>query len=165
MLMVSFASVIVSGFSDKVVAGPFTIGFTINVSAQPTLNISEPVRRNGFNEYDLQLKAGPLRGRMINVTIDDYRNSTDVSEPRLISLITDTIKSNSYRINWNKVSIGNVPGIVALVQDSESLASYSIAAYSPDGDGKAGHTIILIRSSLSEDSTDLFLRSFKVYRT
>jgi hypothetical protein len=162
--MFSLASAIVSGFSDKVVAGPFTIGFTINASAQPTINVSGPAKQNGFNEYDLQLKAGPLRGRMINVTIDDYQNSTDVSEPRLISLITDMVKSNSYRINWNKLSIGSVPGIMAQIQDSESLMSYSIAAYSPDGNSKQGNIIILIKSSLSEDVTDSFLRNFKVSR-
>jgi hypothetical protein len=164
MLMLSFAPAIVSGFSDKAVAGPFTIVFTINASAQPTINVSGPVKQNGSNEYDLQLKAGPLRGRMINVTIDDYQNSTDVSEPRLISLITDRIKSNSYRINWNTLNIGSVPGIMAQIQDSQSLMSYSIAAYSPDGNGKQGNTIILIKSSLSEDVTDSFLRNFKVSR-
>jgi hypothetical protein len=95
---------------------------------------------------------------VINVTIDDYKNATDISETRLMSLITDMIRSNSYKLNRNKVSIVSVPGIMAMVQGSESVASYSIAACSPDGDGKRGNTIVFIKSFLSMDVTDSFLK-------
>lgn len=165
VLALSISSAIASGFSGKAVVGPFTIGFIINASAQPTINVSETSKQDGFNEYDIQLRAGPFKGRMINVTIDDYSNSTDVSEPRLINLIMDTVKSSSYKANWNKVSIENVTGIMAQIQDSESFIPYSIAAYSPDGNGKQGNTIILIKSSLSQDVTDSFLHTFRVSRS
>lgn len=162
--VLSLAQAIVSGFSDSVDVGPFAIGFTINASVQPTINISGPIKQGGFNEYRSGIRTISLSPKAINVTIDDYQNSTDVSEPRLMNSITDMIKSNSYKLDWNKVSIGGIPGIIAQVQDSESLASYSIAAYSPDGDGKKGDTIVLIESSLSRDVTNSFLKDLKIQR-
>ena len=164
MTMLSLAPVIVSGFSDKVDIGPFAVGFTINASVQPTINISAPVKQNGFDEYRFGIKTISLDPRAINVTIDDYQNSTDVSESRLMNLMTEMIKSNSYKLDWNKVSIGSTPGVMAQVQDSESFASYSIAAYSPDGDGKKGNTIALIESSLTRDVTNSFLKDLKIQR-
>ena len=164
MTILSLMLVNVSGFSDKVDVGPFSVGFAINASIQPTINASGPINLSGFHEYEFQIRIASLNPRVINVTIDDYKNTTDVSETRLMSLITDMIRSNSYKLNWNKVSIGNVPGIMALVQDSESLASYSIAAYSPDGDGKKGNTIVFIKSFLSRDVTDSFFKDLKLRR-
>jgi hypothetical protein len=162
--ILSLAPVIVSGFSDKVDVGPFVIGFTLNTSVQPTINASGPIKENGFNEYRLGIKTNFLNPGAINVTIDDYQNSTEVSETRLMNMITEMIKSNSYKLDWNKVSIRSIPGIMAQVQDSESFASYSIAAYSPDGDGKKGNTIVLIESSLSKDVTNSFLKDLKIQR-
>lgn len=162
--ILSLAPVTVSGFSDKVDVGPFVIGFTLNTSVQPTINASGPIKENGFNEYRFGIKTNSLNPRTINLTIDDYQNSTDVSETRLMNLITDMIKSNSYKLDWNKAEIGNIPGIMAQVQDSESFASYSIAAYSPDGNGKKGNTIVLMESSLSKDITDSFLKDLKIQR-
>lgn len=164
-LIVTSNAVLASGFSDKVDLGPFAIGFTINSSIQPIINTSGPVKQNGFDEYYFQLRAGPFRGRAINVTIDDYgNNSTEVSETRLMSLITDAIKSNTYKLDWNKLSIGNMPGIMAQVQDSESFTSYTISAFSPDEKDKKGETIVLIKSSLPGDITDSFLHDLKVVR-
>ena len=162
--MLSLAPVIVSGFSDKVDVGPFAVGFTINASEQPTINTSTPIKQSGFDEYRFGIKTVSSNPRTINVTIDDYQNSTDVSETRLMNLITDIIKSNSYKLDWNKVSIGSTPGVMAQVQDSESFASYSIASYSPDGDGKKGNTIVLIESSLTRDVTNSFLKDLKIQR-
>ena len=162
--MLSLAPVIVSGFSDKVDVGPFAVGFTINASVQPTINTSAPIKQSGFDEYRFGIKTVSLSPRAINVTIDDYQNSTDVSETRLMNLMTEMIKSNSYKLDWNKVSIGSIPGVMAQVQDSESFASYSIAAYSPDGDGKKGNTIVLIESSLTRDVTNSFLKDLKIQR-
>jgi hypothetical protein len=162
--MLSLAPFIVSGFSDKVDVGPFAIGFTITTSAQPTINTSGPIKQTGFDRYGFGIKTISLSPRAINITIDDYQNSTDVSETRLMNLITDTIKSNSYKLDWNKISIGSIPGIMAQVQDSESFASYSIAAYSSDGEGKKGNTIVLIESSLSRDVTNSFLKDLKIQR-
>ena len=164
ILIVLLASTVVSGLSDNVVTGPFTIGFAIEAPVKPAINVTEPIVHIGFDEYFFQVKASPFKGKMINVTIDDYRNSTDVSEPRLMNLVTDTIKSQSYKINWNKVNIGNVPGLMAQIRETESLTSYSISVYSPDGNGERGNTIILIKSSLSDDLTNSFLQNFKVSR-
>lgn len=164
IITLSLAPVIVSGFSDKVDVGPFAIGFTINASVQSTINASGPIKQNGFDEYRFGTKTISLSPRAINVTIDDYQNSTDVSETRLMNLITDMIKSNSYKLDWNKVTIGGNPGIIAQVQDSESFASYSVAAYSPDGNGKEGNTIVLIESFQSRDVTNSFLKDFKIQR-
>ena len=160
--MLSLAPVIASGFSDKVDVGPFDVGFTINASVQPIINTSGTIKQSGFNEYGFGIRTNSLSPMAINVTIDDYQNRTDVSETRLMNLMTDMIKSNSYKLDWNKVSIGSIPGIMAQVQDSESFASYSIAAYSPDGDGKKGNTIVLIESFLSRDVTNSFLKDLKI---
>ena len=162
--MLSLAPVIASGFSDKVDVGPFDVGFTINASVQPIINTSGTIKQSGLDEYGFGIRTNSLNPRAINVTIDDYQNRTDVSETRLMNLMTDMIKSNSYKLDWNKVSIGSIPGIMAQVQDSESFASYSIAAYSPDGDGKKGNTIVLIESSLSRDVTNSFLKYLKIQR-
>ena len=162
--MLLLAPVIVSGFSDKVDVGPFAVGFTINASVQPAINTSGPIKESGFNGYGFGIKTASLSPRAINVTIDDYHNSTDVSETRLMNLITEMIKSNSYKLDWNKVGIGSIPGVMAQVQDSESFATYSIAAYSPDGDGKKGNTIVLIESFLSRDVTNSFLKDLKIER-
>ena len=162
--VLSLAPVIVSGFSDKVDIGPFAVGFTINASVQPTINTSTPIKQSGFDEYRFGIKSVSSNTRAINVTIDVYQNSTDVSEMRLMNLMTEMIKSNSYKLDWNKVSIGSIPGVMAQVQDSESLSSYSIAAYSPDGDGKKGNTIVLIESSLTGDVTNSFLKDLKIQR-
>ena len=162
--VLSLALLIVSGSSDKLGVGPFAIGFTINASIQPAINASGPIKESGFDEYRFGIRSIALRPKMINVSIYDYQNSTDVSETRLMNLITDTIKSNSYKLTWNKVSIGNIPGIMSQVQDSDSLASYSIAAYSPDGDGKKGNTIVLIESYLSKEATDSFMKNLNVER-
>lgn len=88
--------------------------------------------------------------------LNDYLNSTDVSETRLMNLVTDMIESYSYKLDQNKVSIGGIPVIMTLVQDSESFESYSVAAYSPDGDGKEGNAIVLIESFQSRDLTNSF---------
>ena len=160
--MLSLAPVIASGFSDKVDVGPYDIGFTINASAQPTINTSGTIKQSGFDEYRFGIRTNSLSPMAINVTIDDYQNSTDVSETRLMNLMSDMIKSNSYKLDWNKVSIGSISGIMAQVQDSESFASYSITAYSPDGDGKKGNTIVLIESFLSRDVTSSFLKDLKI---
>jgi hypothetical protein len=162
--MLSLAPVMVSGFSDKVDVGPFAIGFTINASVQPAINTSGPLKESGFNGYGFGIKTISLSPKAINVTIDDYLNSTDVSKPRLMNLITEMIKSNSYKLEWHEVSIGSIPGVMAQVQDSESFATYSIAAYSPDGDGKKGNTIVLIKSFLSGDVTDSFLKDLQIQR-
>lgn len=97
----------------------------------------------------------------INVAIGDYLNSTGVSETRLMNLVTDMIESYSYKLDQNKVSIGGIPVIITQVQDSESFAPYSVAAYSPDGYGKEGNTIALIESFQSRDVTNSFLKDFK----
>jgi hypothetical protein len=165
MLIPLIALASVSGLSDKVVAGPFTIGYTLDVPTKPTINVTGPVKQNGFDAYYLQLNESALMGRAINVTIDDYRNKTDVSESRLMNLITDMIKSQSYKINWNKIHIGNASCLIAQVRNSESLTSYSISAYSPDGNGETGNTIVLVRSSLPDQITTPFLQNLEVMRT
>ena len=164
MLILLLTSAVVSGLSDKVAVGPFTIGYAIDVPGKPTINVKEPIKQNGFDEYYFQLNEYPLKGKMINVTIDNYRNGTDVTEPRLMNMITDTIKSQSYKLNWNKIHIGNASCLMAQVRESESLASYSISAYSPDGDGERGNTIVLVKSSLPDEITTSFLQNLNISR-
>ncbi len=165
MLILLLVPAVVSGLSDNVVVGPFTIGYTIDVPGKPTINVTEPIKQNGFDKYFFQLNEYPLKGKTINVTIDDYRNSTDVTEPKLMNLITDMIKSQSYKVNWNKIPIGNASCLMAQVRESKSLTPYSISAYSPDGNGERGNTIVLVKSSLPDEITNSFLQNLKVLRT
>lgn len=163
-MVLVLTSVIVSGVSDNVDVGPFSVGFSINASIVPVINAERPMNLSGFSEYNLQILTASASPKSINVTIDYYENNTDVSESRLMSLITDMVQSNSYKLNWKKVSIGNIPGIMAQVQDIGSFSAYSMTAYSPDGDGKRGRIIVIIKSFLPEDVTGSFLRDLKVQR-
>jgi hypothetical protein len=161
-LALSFSSVIVFGFSEKLDVGPFVVNFSANLSEQPAINLSEPINGSGFNRYGFRIKAGLLRGREIDVVIDDYENITDVSETKLMDSITNMIESKSYKLDWDKVAIGGMPGIRGKIHESDSLKSYQIAAYSPDDDGNKGNIVVFIKSFFSDDVTDSFLHDFHI---
>jgi hypothetical protein len=165
-LVLSFSSTTASGFSEKLDdVGPFMVKFSANLSEQPTINLSETINGNGFNKYGFRIKSGLLRGRVIDVAIDDYENSTDVSETKLMDSITNMIESKSYKLDWDKVTIGSMPGIRGKIHESDSLKSYQIAAYSPDEEGSKGNIVVFIRSFFSDDVTDSFLRDFQILRS
>ncbi len=162
ILMLLSASMTVSGYSEKLNIGPFTVKF--NLSEQPTINISEPIKRIGYDEYRFQLKTGILRSRVIDVEIDDYENSTDVSKTNLMNSITNMIVSNkSYRLDMEEVTIGEIAGIRGKISESDSL-KYQIAAFSPDGKDNKGNIIVFIKSFVSDAATDSFLHNFNITR-
>jgi hypothetical protein len=165
LILVSlFASIIVSGYSEKLDVGPFMVKFRVNLSGQPTINLSEPIKGNGFDEYGFRLKTGILRSRVIDVAIEDYENSTDVSETKLMDSITNMIESKSYKLDWDKVTIGSTAGIRGKIRESDSLRSYQIAAFSPDGKENKGNIVVFIRSFFADDVTNSFLRDFQLVR-
>lgn len=51
MLILLLVPAVVSGLSDNVVVGPFTIGYTIDVPGKPTINVTEPIKQDGFDKY------------------------------------------------------------------------------------------------------------------
>jgi hypothetical protein len=162
LLALVFASGAALGFSDKVIAGPFSASFNINTTENLTINMSEPLTHDKFTEYDFQIMAGPFKRELIDVAIDDYKNSTDVSESKLTDLIINRVASQSYKATWGRVSISGIPGMGAKIR-STGKSSY-IAAYSPDGLNNTGRTIVLIQSFAAQAVTDSFLRDFQVVR-
>lgn len=163
-LLLLSASIAVSVYSQNLDVGPFAVKFRVNLTEPPNINLSDPITGNGFDEYGFQLKTAFLRSRVINVTIDDYENSTIVSEMKLMDSITNMIQSKSYKLDWDKVTIGGIAGIRGKIRETESLKSYQIAAFSPDGKDNQGKTVIFIRSFFADDVTDSFLRDFQIMR-
>lgn len=162
LLVLTSASVAAFGFSDKVKVGPFSASFNINNTANLTINTSETLARNQFNEYGFQLIAGPFKRDLIEVTIDDYNNSTDVSESRLVDLITNKVASKSYKATWGRVNIGDTLGMGSKIR-SPGKSSF-MAAYSPDGLNGTGRTLVLIDSFATQDVTDSFLHDLQILR-
>ena len=76
LLLSSFA---VSGSSDKVTLGPFSVRFNINTTEKTVTVIHELEKHNDSTEYGFQLEAEVKNRELIDVTIFDYNNSTDVS--------------------------------------------------------------------------------------
>ncbi len=157
-----FASSTALGFSDKIMVGPFSASFNINTTQNLTINASEPLKQDAFTEYEFQILASPFNRELIDVVIDDYKNSTDVSESRLGDSITNRMASKSYKATWGRVSVGGIPGMSAKIR-STGESSY-IAAYSPDGMNGTGRTIVLAESFADTDMTDSFLRNLQVLR-
>ncbi len=164
-LLLLSASLAESSYSKNLDVGPFMAKFNANFSEQPTINLTDPVKENGFDEYGFRLKTGILRNRAIEVVIDYYNNSTDVSETKLMDLITNMIESkSSYKADWDKVNISGIAGIRGKIRESETLKSYQISAFSPDGKDNKGNVVVFIRSSYPDDVTDSFLREFQIIR-
>jgi hypothetical protein len=153
-----------SAFSDKMNVGPFLVGFTIDTPVEPFVNSKGPINLSGYSEYQIKITTASSDPKSLSIIIDDYRNNTDVSESRLMELIADLIKSNSYSLDWKKVSIGKAPAIMAKVDDTESFSTYSITGYSPDGDGKQGTIVVIIKSFLPDNITGSFFKDLEVQR-
>lgn len=158
-----FASAIVSGFSDKVTLGPFSVSFNINTAEKPVVDVHEFVKQNEFTEYGFQLLADVQGRELVNATIYDYGNGTDVSENRLMDLITNSVASQTYKATWDRGIVGNTSSIRAKIRSS-GKSSY-ITAYSPDGKNNTGKVIVLVKSFMPLDATDSFLRGFTVSRS
>ncbi|MCJ7442968.1 MAG: hypothetical protein MUO26_00290 [Methanotrichaceae archaeon] len=162
LLTVMSASCTDFGFSDKVTVGPFSASFNMSNKENLTINTREPLTHDEFNEYGFKIMTGPSKRELIDVVIDDYNNSTDVSETSLMALITDRVASQSYKATWGRVNIGSIPGMGAKIR-SPGKSSY-IAAYSPDGLNDTGRTIVFIQSFAAQDVTDSFLRDLQIMR-
>ena len=159
LLLSSFA---VSGSSDKVTLGPFSVRFTINTTEKPVTVIQEPAKHNDSTEYGFQLQAGVKNRELIDVAIFDYNNSTDVSESNLMEIITNRLASQTYRAAWDRATIGNMQAIRAKIRSS-GRSSY-IAAYSPDEKNKTGKIIVVVESFEPLAVTDSFLQDLQVSR-
>ena len=158
-LLSSFAA---SGSSDKVTLGPFSVSFNNNTTENSATVIQERVLHNDFNEYGFQLQAGAKGRELINVTIFDYNNSTDVSESNLMEFITNRVASQTYSATWDRATVGNIQAIKAKILSS-GKSSY-IAAYSPDEENKTGKIIVVVESFEPLVVTDSFLRDLQVSR-
>ena len=153
---------VVSGFSDKVMIGPFSASFTIDAAEQLAIDVLEPVKHDDFTEYELRLQTGAKKRDLVNVVIYDYGNSTEVSENRLMDLIAIRVASQTYKATWNRSTVGNISAMRAKIRSSGK--SYYIAAYSPDAKNNTGKTMVLVESFASLNVTDSFLRNLQVSR-
>ncbi len=157
-----FASSTAFGFSDKIIMGPFSVSFDVNTTQNVTINMSEPLVQDAFNEYEFQILTAPFKRELIDVVIDDYKNSIDVSESSLTDSIINRVASKSYKATWSKVKIEGIPGMSAKIR-STGKSSY-VAAYSPDQMNGTGKIIVLIESFATGDVTDSFLQNLQVLR-
>jgi hypothetical protein len=156
-----YASWIASGFSDKIDVGPFTANFSVNMKEQANVIIKEPLKNKTFTEYGF-LVEGNLTKKSIDVKINDYNVSTDVSESKLINAI-NSIESKS--IIWDKVSIGGISAVRAKIR-SDHGRSYYITAFSPDGrENQTGNVTVFVESNFPTDVTDSFLNNLQILRT
>ncbi len=166
ILLLSLASLFASdatfGFSDKIILGPFSVSFEVNTTQNLTINTSEPLVQDAFNEYEFQISTAPFKRELIDVAIDDYKNSINVSESSLADSIINRVASRSYKATWSKAIIDGIPGMSAKIR-SPGKSSF-IAAYSPDQRNGTGKTIVLIESFATGDVTDSFLQNLKVSR-
>lgn len=126
----------VSGFSDKVAAGPFIASFTFDATEQPAVDVLDPLRQDDFTEYEFRLQAGAKKGELIDVAIIDYDNSTEVSENKLMDIVTNRVASQTYKATWDRAPAGNTSAIRAKIR-SPAKSSY-IAAFSLDGKNNTG---------------------------
>ena len=159
LLLSSFA---VSGSSDKVTLGPFSVSFNINTTEKSSTAIQEPVLHNDSTEYKFQLQAGAKRRELIDVAVFDYNSSTNVSENNLMEFITNRLASQTYRAAWDRATVGNIQAIRAKIR-SRGKSSY-VAAYSPDEKNKTGKIIVVVESFEPLVVTDSFLRDLQVSR-
>ena len=157
-----FASAAVSGFSDNVALWPFSASFNISTTERPVVDVHQPVKQNDFIKHEFQLLTGVHERELVNVTIYDYGNGTDVSENKLMDLITNSVASQTYKATWDRATVGNMSAIGAKIRSS-GKSSY-ITAYSPDGKNSTGNVIVLVQSFATSDVTDSFLRSLQISR-
>ena len=160
LLLSSFAA---SGSSDKVTLGPFSVSFNNNTTENSATVIQERALHNDSTEYGFQLQAGSNGRELINVTILDYNNSTDVSESNLMEFITNRVASQTYSATWDRATVENIQAIRAKILSS-GKSSY-IAAYSPDEENKTGKIIVVVESFEPLVVTDSFLRDLQVSYT
>jgi hypothetical protein len=156
------SSAIVSGFSDNAALWPFSASFDISTTERPVVDVNEPIKQNDFIKHGFRLLNG-IRGReLVNVTIYDYDNATDVSENKLMDLITNRVASQTYQATWDRANVGNTSAIGAKIRSS-GKSSY-ITAYSPDGKNGTGNVVVLVQSFAPSAVTDSFLRSLQITR-
>jgi len=156
------ASSAVSGFSNYVALWPFSASFDISTTERPVVDVNEPIKQNEFIKYEFQLLTGVHERELVNVSIYDYSNGTDVSENRLMDLITNSLASQTYKATWDRATVGNMSAIGAKIRSS-GKSSY-ITAFSPDRKNSTGNVIVLVQSFAPSDVTDSFLRSLQISR-
>jgi len=83
LLMAIFASGAALGFSDKVIVGPFSVGFSLNTTENLSINASSPLSHDDFDEYGFQIMTGPFKRELIDVVIDDYKIARMCQNPSL----------------------------------------------------------------------------------
>jgi hypothetical protein len=162
LMVMLFASAAVSGYSDKVALWPFSASFDFSTTEKMVVDVHQPVKQNDFIKHEFQLLTGDHDRELVNVTIYDYGNGTDVSENKLMDLITNSLASQTYKATWDRATVGNMSAIRAKIRSSGKSSYFT--AYSPDKKNNTGNVIVLVQSFAPSDVTDSFLRSLQIVR-
>ena len=146
--------------------GPFIADFDVSDTAgEHQIIINSPYQFDNYNEYYFRVDS--TAKPFVDVYIDDYGTSVDVSEGKLMEVVENTYgtKNRDVAFDWRlSPSVGGRPAVFAKITHSDNSISYD-AAYSPDGIGNRGSIIAYISSTYPESVTDKFLSKLKIKRT
>jgi len=156
--------------------GPFIAEFDVGDAAgEHEIIINPPYQFDNYNEYYFRVDS--TAEPYIDVYIDDYGSSVDVSEGKLMEVIENTFGkiNRGATFDWRLLaSVGGRPAVFANVTynngrhagyDANGKHAGYDAAYSPDGIGNLGSIIVGIYSAYPESVTDKFLSKLKIKRT
>lgn len=145
--------------------GPFIAEFDMgNTTGEHQIIINLPYQFDNYNEYYFRVDS--TAKPFVDVYIDDYGTSVDVSEGKLMEVVENTYgtKNRDVTFDWRlSPSVDGRPAVFAKITHSDNRISYD-AAYSPDGIGNRGSIIVYISSTYQESVTDKFLGKLKIKR-
>jgi hypothetical protein len=143
--------------------GPFTINITSDESVDFTINPPLPV--DNCKPYDISVDVG--NNAIYRLEIQDYGKQININENDLMSAILsfNTVPSEYYT-SWKLLKVGGKPGVMGTIgQGGES--GYTIpgfvAAYSPDGVGIHGTTIVIISFKANQNNFDQVKAKFDAF--
>ena len=156
---------------DKADLGPFVATFDMGVPAGSyQTEINPPIQLKDHNDYWLRVSSNNVQlGKdFIDVYIDDYGKTIDVSTNRLNEILSDDMDmwKSAAKIEYVPVaSVGGRPAVAAKVINVTSGETNSYeAVFSPDGVGNSGSIISTISSFYSEKETNAFLEHLQISR-
>ncbi len=153
--------------------GPFTIKVTSDEFVNFTVNPSLPV--DNCNPYDVNIDVG--NNVIYRLEIQDYGKPINIDENDLMSAILSfNTVSSEYYTSWKLFKVGGKPGVIGTIGKGGVENGYTIpgfvAAYSPDGIGIRGTTIVIIdfkadQNNFGQDKAkfEAFAKDIRVLKT
>jgi hypothetical protein len=169
LLFVTF--LVAAAVPDKADLGPFVATFDMGVpTGSYQIEINPPIQLKDHNEYWFRVASndGLLGNDFIDVYIDDYGKTIDVSTNRLDEILSDGLDmwKSAAKIEYVPVaSVGGRPAVTAKVINVTTGETHIYeTVYSPDGVGNKGTVITDIASFYPEKETNAFLEHLQVRR-